>query len=191
MTIVGTSLGNYEIGEMVGRGGMGEGYRARDSKLKRTVAIKILPGEFAQDPDRVQRFQQEAEALAALNHPNIAAIHALEEANGQRFLVLEFVEGETLAERLQRGAIPPGEVVPLALQICGALAAAHDRGIVHRDLKPANIKIAPDGQVKLLDFGLARIFSHDATSPDLSHSPTMTASGAGGLIAGTAAYMAP
>ena len=191
MTIVGTSLGNYEIGELVGRGGMGEVYRARDSKLKRTVAIKVLPGELAQDPDRVQRFQQEAEALAALNHPNIAAIHALEEANGQRFLVLEFVEGETLAERLQAGALPPGEVVPLALQICGALAAAHDRGIVHRDLKPANIKITPDGQVKLLDFGLARIFSHDATSPDLSHSPTMTASGTGGLIAGTAAYMAP
>jgi eukaryotic-like serine/threonine-protein kinase len=191
VTIVGTVLGSYEIGALVGRGGMGEVYRARDSRLKRTVAIKTLPRELAQDPDRVQRFQQEAEALAALNHPNIAAIHALEEADGLRFLVLEFVEGETLADRLQGGALPVGEVVPLALQICGALAAAHDRGIVHRDLKPANIKIAPDGQVKLLDFGLARMLSPDASSPDLSNSPTMTATGAGGLIAGTAAYMAP
>jgi serine/threonine protein kinase len=191
VTIVGTMLGTYEIGALVGRGGMGEVYRARDSKLKRTVAIKILPRELAQAPGRVQRFQQEAEALAALNHPNIAAIHALEEANGLRFLVLEFVEGETLAERLQGGALPPGELVPLALQICGALATAHDGGIVHRDLKPANIKISPDGQLKLLDFGLARMFSPDATRPGLSLSPTMTATGADGLIAGTAAYMSP
>src|SRR6185503_21076525 len=119
----------------------------------------ILPPEFAHDHDRVQRFQQEAEALALLNHPNIATIHALEEIDETRFLVLEFVEGETLAERLRGGPLPPAEVVSAALHVCSALSAAHERGIVHRDLKPANIMIAPDGQVKLLDFGLARMFA--------------------------------
>jgi len=191
MVAIGSTLGPYEISALAGRGGMGEVYRARDSKLKRTVAIKVLPAEFAHDPDRAHRFQQEAEALAALNHPNIAAIYALEEANATPFLVMEFVEGETLAERLTRGPLRMDEVVPLAQQICGALAAAHDRGIVHRDLKPANIKIAPDGQVKLLDFGLARMFAPEGSLSDLSHSPTMTAASVGRMIAGTAAYMAP
>ena len=159
---VGTRLGAYEIGQLAGRGGMGEVYRARDSVLKRTVAIKILPAEFAHDAERVRRLQHEAEALAALNHSNIAGIHALEECDGIRFLVLEFVEGETLAERLRGGGLPQNQVLMIGQQICAALAAAHDRGIVHRDLKPANIKIGPDGQVKLLDFGLARMFIPDA-----------------------------
>src|SRR5205809_3300500 len=148
---IGTRLVVYEIGQLAGRGGMGEVYRARDSVLKRSVAIKILPPDFARDADRLRKFQQEAEALAALNHPNIAAIHALEESNGLRFLVLEFVEGETLAERLMGGLLPAADVIAIGQQICAALAAAHDRGIVHRDLKPANIKIEPDGRVKLLD----------------------------------------
>jgi serine/threonine protein kinase len=188
---IGTRLGFYEIGELAGRGGMGEVYRARDSRLKRTVAIKILPAPFAADSDRVRRFEQEAETLAALSHPNIAAIHAIEEAGGTRFLVLEFVEGETLAQRLARGPLDAREATAIALQICSALAAAHDRGIVHRDLKPANIKIAPGGQVKLLDFGLARMFAAEASAGDLSQSPTVTAASGGREIAGTAAYMAP
>jgi len=188
---IGTRLGSYEIGELAGRGGMGEVYRARDSRLKRTVAIKILPAAFAADSDRVRRFEQEAETLAALTHPNIAAIHAIEEAGGTRFLVLEFVEGETLAERLARGPADAREATAIALQICSALAAAHDRGIVHRDLKPANIKIAPAGHVKLLDFGLARMLAPEASTGDLSQSPTVTAASAGHVIAGTAAYMAP
>jgi Tol biopolymer transport system component len=189
--VIGTTLGSYEISALAGRGGMGEVYRARDARLKRTVAIKILPAEFAADPERVQRFQLEAEALASLNHPNIAAIHTLDEANGTRFLVLEFVEGETLAERVRRGPLPPAEVVAIAVQICHALAAAHDHGIVHRDLKPANIKIGANGQVKLLDFGLARMFAPDASRPDLSQSPTVAAVTQAHAIAGTAAYMAP
>lgn len=134
---------------------MGEVYRARDLKLKRDVAIKILPDEFALDADRVARFQREAEALATLNHPNIGAIYGLEESADSRFLVLELVEGETLEEGLKRGALPVGEALMLALQIASALEAAHEKGVVHRDLKPANIKITPEGNVKVLDFGLA------------------------------------
>ena len=132
---------------IVERGGMGEVYRARDTKLKREVAIKILPEEFSQDPDRVARFQREAEVLASLNHPNIAAIYDLEEAEGSRFLVLEFVEGETLAERIGRGAIPVEEALKIGKSLCEALEVAHEKGITHRDLKPANIKITPDGNV--------------------------------------------
>jgi len=135
---------------------MGEVYRGRDRKLKRDVAIKILPEEFSRDPERVVRFQREAEVLASLNHPNIAAIYDLEEAEGIRFLVLELVEGETLAERIQRGPIRIEEALEIGKQICEALEAAHEKGIVHRDLKPANVKIAPDGRVKVLDFGLAK-----------------------------------
>src|ERR1700758_1807689 len=135
---------------------MGEVYRAKDSKLKRDVAIKILPDEFSRDPDRVARFQREAEVLASLNHPNIAAIYDLEEAERSRFLVMELVEGETLAERLQGGALPLDEAIGIAKSICEALEVAHDRGIIHRDLKPANIKITPEGKVKVLDFGLAK-----------------------------------
>src|SRR5271156_382932 len=142
---VGKQLGSFEIVALLGRGGMGEVYRARDSKLKREVAIKVLPGEFSRDHERVSRFQREAEVLASLNHPNIAAIHDLQEVRGSRFLVLELVEGETLAERIARGPVPVDEALGMAKQICEALEAAHEKAVVHRDLKPANIKITPDG----------------------------------------------
>src|SRR5262245_51722247 len=153
---VGTRLGSLEITALLGKGGMGEVYRARDTKLKRDVAIKILPDEFTRDRDRVGRFQREAEVLASLNHPNIAAIYDLQEAKQTRFLVLELVEGETLAERIQRGPIPIEDVLAIARHICEALEAAHEKSIIHRDLKPANVKITPDGKVKVLDFGLAK-----------------------------------
>src|SRR5438128_10625489 len=145
---IGAQLGSHEITALLGKGGMGEVYRARDMKLKREVAIKILPEEFSRDADRVSRFQREAEVLASLNHPNIAAIYDLQEANGSRYLVMELVEGETLAERLQRGPIPVEEALDIAKNICEALEAAHEKGIVHRDLKPANVKITPEGRVK-------------------------------------------
>src|SRR5213593_4286120 len=167
------TLGSFEVLSILGRGGMGEVYRARDTKLKREVAIKILPEEFSRDPNRVARFQREAEVLASLNHPNIAAIYDLEEAEGSRFLVLEFVEGETLAERIGRGAIPVEEALNIARNICEALEVAHEKGITHRDLKPANIKITPDGKVKVLDFGLAKAIENTERDVVLSHSPTM------------------
>ena len=144
---------------LAGAGGMGEVYRARDTKLKRDVAIKVLPEEFSRDSDRVSRFQREAQLLASLNHPNIAAIYDLEEADGFRFLILELVEGETLAERLKRGPIPLDDALQIATQIAEGLEAAHERGIIHRDLKPANIKLTPEGKVKVLDFGLAKAFA--------------------------------
>src|SRR5215470_14347284 len=147
---IGQQLGSLEITAVLGRGGMGEVYRARDTKLKRDVAIKVLPDEFSRDPDRVNRFQREAEMLASLNHPNIAAIYDLEEANDTRFLVLELVEGETLAERIERGPLPVEEALNIGKSICEALEAAHEKGIVHRDLKPANVKITPEGAVKVL-----------------------------------------
>src|SRR5262245_25583602 len=153
---IGTQLGSHEVTALLGKGGMGEVYRARDLKLKREVAIKILPEEFAQDADRVSRFEREAEVLASLNHPNIAAIHDLAEANGSRYLVRELVEGETLTDRIARGPIPLEEALDIAKQIAEALEAAHDRGIIHRDLKPGNVKLTPEGKVKVLDFGLAK-----------------------------------
>src|SRR5262247_1304060 len=171
---LGTQLGSLEITALLGKGGMGEVYRARDMKLKRDVAVKILPDDFSRDADRVRRFQREAEVLASLNHPNIAAIYDLQEAKGARFLVLELVEGETLAERIQRGAIPVEEVLHISKHICEALEAAHEKGIVHRDLKPANVKITPDGKVKVLDFGVAKALG-DPTPVDPSNSPTVTA----------------
>src|SRR6516164_694217 len=158
---IGTQLGAHEITALLGKGGMGEVYRARDLKLKREVAIKILPDEFSRDADRLSRFQREAEALAALNHPNIAAIYDLAQAGDTRFLVLELVEGETLADRIARGPISIEDTVHIAKQICEALEAAHERDIVHRDLKPANITLTRDGKVKVLDFGLAKVFSKD------------------------------
>src|SRR5215510_14139943 len=171
---IGTQLSSYEITALLGKGGMGEVYRARDAKLKRDVAIKILPEEFSSDADRVGRFQREAEVLASLNHPNIAAIYNLEESGGTRFLVLELVEGETLEERLRHGPIPVQEALTIANHICEALEAAHEKGVVHRDLKPGNVKITPDGKVKVLDFGLAKAMS-GATggNPALSNSPTL------------------
>src|SRR6266568_6115214 len=171
---IGQRLGTYEITALLGKGGMGEVYRARDTKLKRDVAIKILPGEFSRDADRVSRFQREAEVLASLNHPNVAAIYDLQEADGSRYLVLELVEGETLADRIARGPIPVEEALDIAKNICEALEAAHEKGIIHRDLKPANVKITPDGKVKVLDFGLAKAMSGTATATTLSNSPTMS-----------------
>jgi eukaryotic-like serine/threonine-protein kinase len=189
----GQQLGSYEILSLLGKGGMGEVYRARDSKLNREVAIKILPEEFSQDRERVSRFLREAQSVAALNHTNIAAIYELAESQGMRFLVLELVEGETLAERLNRGALPNSEALTIAKQILEALEAAYEKGIVHRDLKPANVKITPDGKVKVLDFGLAKAREEvSSTNVALSNSPT---AGLGattpGIIMGTAAYMSP
>jgi Tol biopolymer transport system component len=188
---VGTRLGSLEITALLGRGGMGEVYRARDTKLKRDVAIKILPDEFSRDGDRVSRFQREAEVLASLNHPNIAAIYDVQEAGTTRFLVLELVEGETLAERIQRGAMPVEEALDIAKHICEALEAAHEKSIVHRDLKPANVKITPEGQVKVLDFGLAKALDTNPSNMTLSNSPTMLSGSLTGMIVGTAGYMSP
>jgi Tol biopolymer transport system component len=188
----GVRLGPYEVLTLIGRGGMGEVYRASDSKLNRDVALKILPSEFASDPDRLARFKREAQLLASLNHPNIAAIYGLEESNGPRALVLELVEGPTLADRIAEGPIPIDESLPIARQIADALEAAHEKGIVHRDLKPANIKITAAGTAKVLDFGLAKAIVGETTSGDLSQSPTLTVNGTrDGVILGTAAYMSP
>ncbi len=190
--MIGKTLGSYEILSPLGKGGMGEVWRARDQKLGREVAIKTLPEEFAQDEERLARFEREARLLASLNHPNIATIHGLEEDNGTRFLVLELVEGDTLADRLKHGAIPVEESLKLALQIAEALEAAHGKGVIHRDLKPANIKVTPDGKVKVLDFGLAKALMGDGSDLHQSHSPTLSmAATAQGVILGTAAYMSP
>jgi serine/threonine-protein kinase len=191
----GTSLRQYLIVELIGAGGMGEVYRAHDTKLGREVAIKVLPAAVAQDADRLARFKREAQVLASLNHPNIAAIYGLEDADDVQFLVLEFVEGEDLAEHLTRGRMPIDDVLAIAKQIASALAAAHDKGVVHRDLKPANVKLTPDGKVKVLDFGLAKAAAGDASSPgalDPGSAPTLThAATMAGMILGTGAYMSP
>ena len=190
----GTRLGPYEITAQIGVGGMGEVYRATDTKLKRDVAVKVLPSHVAADPERLARFQREAEVLASLNHPNIAAIYGLEEADSTKALVMELVEGPTLADRIARGAIPVDEALPIAKQIAEALEAAHEQGIIHRDLKPANVKLRPDGVVKVLDFGLAKTLEPTgAMSPGLSQAPTITtpAMTQAGMILGTAAYMSP
>jgi serine/threonine-protein kinase len=189
---IGTQLGSHEITALLGKGGMGEVYRARDLKLKREVAIKILPDEFARDPDRISRFQREAELLASLNHPNIAAIYDVEEASNSRFLVLELVEGDTLADRLRRGPLPVDEALHIAKSICEALEAAHEKGVIHRDLKPGNVKVTPDGKVKVLDFGLAKALDGSPANTTMSNSPTLTMAGTNaGVILGTAAYMSP
>ena len=188
----GTKLAHYEILELIGRGGMGEVYRAKDGKLGRDVAIKVLPDAFAENEERLARFKREAMVLASLNHPNIGAIYGLEEADSLWFLVLELVPGETLAERLRRGPIPFAEALELAGQIADALAAAHDNGVIHRDLKPANIKITPEGQIKVLDFGLAKALADEPADGQLSDSPTLSAHATKvGVILGTAAYMSP
>ncbi len=191
---VGTRLGPYEILSALGAGGMGEVYRARDTKLDRAVAIKILPEAFAVDTERIARFEREAKTLASLNHPNIAHLHGLEESNGVRALVMELVEGEDLTQRVAGGAIPVDEALLIAKQMADALEAAHEQGIIHRDLKPANIKVRPDGTVKVLDFGLAKALEPTGVaSPSISQSPTITtpAMTEAGMILGTAAYMSP
>ena len=208
----GTRLGAYEISAAIGAGGMGEVYRARDTKLHRDVAIKVLPEALAHDIERLARFEREARTLASLNHPNIAQIHGLEETDGIKALVLELVEGPTLADRIVKGPIPLDEALPIAKQIAEALEAAHEQGIVHRDLKPANVKVRPDGVVKVLDFGLAKLVGppegghyvgdrgvrlswpeRSRGQPDLSQSPTITTPAMTqiGVILGTAAYMSP
>jgi serine/threonine protein kinase len=190
--MIGKTLAHYEITSLLGKGGMGEVYQAKDLKLGRDVAIKVLPEEFAKDADRVARFQREAKLLASLNHPNIAAIHGLEESDGTHFLVLELIEGDSLADRIKAGAIPVEESLKLALQIAEALEAAHEKGVIHRDLKPANIKVTPDGKVKVLDFGLAKAFAGDHADLNLSNSPTLSHMATQqGVILGTAAYMSP
>jgi serine/threonine protein kinase len=186
----GTRIGPYEITSPLGEGGMGVVYRAHDTKLGRDVAIKALPDAFANDSDRLQRFQREAQVLASLNHPNIAQIYGLEESDKTRCIVMELVEGETLQERLKRGPIPIDEALPIAKQIAEALEAAHEKGIIHRDLKPANIKLTPDGTVKVLDFGLAKPFQEQRATA-LSNSPTLLNASMPGVILGTAAYMSP
>jgi len=190
----GSRLGIYEIGTSIGEGGMGQVYRATDTTLNRQVAIKILPDAFASDADRVARFEREAKTLASLNHPHIAAVYGFEKSSGTHALVMELVEGDDLAQRIARGAIPIDEALPVAQQIAEALEAAHEQGIVHRDLKPANIKVRPDGTVKVLDFGLAKAAEFASTaSARVSLSPTLTtpAMTLAGMILGTAAYMSP
>jgi Tol biopolymer transport system component len=189
----GARLGAYEVIARIGAGGMGEVYRARDTKLNRDVALKVLPDLFTQDPDRLARFKREAQVLASLNHSNIATIYEFEETDGIRALVLELIEGETLADRIARGPIPVDEALPIAKQIAEALEAAHGRGIIHRDLKPSNIKLRSDGTVKVLDFGLAKALEPPSSGSDVSQSPTITSPAMTrmGVILGTTAYMSP
>jgi serine/threonine protein kinase len=187
----GTRLGPYEVVSRLGAGGMGEVYRARDSKLGRSVAIKVLPSDVTRDPEKLERFQREAKVLASLNHPNIASIYGFEDSD-RPGLVMELVEGPTLADRILAGPVPVEEALSVAKQVCDALEYAHEHGIVHRDVKPANIKVAADGTVKLLDFGLAKALESVCVNTDISSSPTFTDLGTqAGLILGTAAYMSP
>ena len=191
----GTCLGHYDVTALLGEGGMGQVWQATDTQLNRQVALKVLPDAFAADPDRLARFTREAQILASLNHPNIAAIYGIEEAEGVRALVLELVEGPTLADRVAQGAIPIEDALPIAKQIAEALEAAHEAGVIHRDLKPANIKVTEDGTVKVLDFGLAKALEPETTrveAADVPTSPTLTAGATQlGVIMGTAAYMPP
>src|SRR5262245_60157126 len=187
---MGTRIGSYEVTGSLGAGGMGEVYKARDSKLARDVALKILPEAFASDPDRLARFDREARTLASISHTNIAAIYGVE----QSALVMEFVDGEDLSAHIARGPMALHDALPIAKQIADALEAAHESGIIHRDLKPANIKVRGDGAVKVLDFGLAKALSPEGSSAsaDAANSPTITGRATQmGMIIGTAAYMAP
>jgi eukaryotic-like serine/threonine-protein kinase len=190
--VVGTRLGAYEIVGVLGAGGMGEVYSARDTRLRREVAIKVLPDRFASDPERIARFQREAQVLASLNDPHIGALYGLEESQGTLALVLELVEGQTLADRLASGALPIDETLVIARQMTLAIEAAHDKGIIHRDLKPSNVKVRADGTVKILDFGLAKLLDTDRPSSSLTMSPTLSVEATdAGMILGTAAYMSP
>ena len=190
----GTTLGSYQVTAKIGEGGMGEVWQARDTKLDRDVALKVLPEAFTSDPDRLARFEREAKVLASLNHPNIGSIYGLEEADGVRALVLELVEGPTLADRIKQGPIPIDEALPIAKQIAEALEAAHEQGVIHRDLKPANVKVKADGTVKVLDFGLAKALAPEQSATDIVNSPTISMTAAAtkmGMVLGTAAYMSP
>ena len=189
----GSRAGTYDVLAKIGEGGMGEVWRARDTRLARDVALKILPESFAHDIDRLSRFQREAQVLASLNHPNIASIYGIEESDGVLALVLELVEGPTLADRIAQGPVPLEEALSIAKQIAEALEAAHTRGVIHRDLKPANVKVRVDGAVKVLDFGLAKAFDPGPDASHISLSPTMTSPAMTrlGVILGTAAYMSP
>jgi serine/threonine protein kinase len=190
--LIGTTLGHYRIVEKIGEGGMGEVYRAQDERLDRDVAIKVLPASVAQDPERIARFEREAKLLASLSHQNVATLHGLEEHDGQRFLVMELAEGETLADRIKKGPIVVEDALEIARQIAEGLEAAHEQGIIHRDLKPANVMASPEGEVKVLDFGLAKAWHPDESDADLTHSPTLTGQmTAAGVLLGTAAYMSP
>jgi serine/threonine protein kinase len=189
--MIGSRLAHYDISAHIGSGGMGDVYQATDLKLGRSVALKFLPEVLAKEKERAARFEREARVLAMLNHPHIAAIYGLEQSGERNFLVMEYVAGETLAQRIARGAMPIEEALKMGRQIAEALDAAHEKGIVHRDLKPANIKITPEGNVKVLDFGLAKALSIEAENPHLSNSPTMLSASMPGTILGTAAYMSP
>ncbi|MEE8368483.1 MAG: serine/threonine-protein kinase, partial [Thermoanaerobaculia bacterium] len=190
--MIGTKLSHYKVTAKLGVGGMGEVYRALDTKLDREVAIKVLPEEFTKDPERLARFEREAKVLASVNHPHIAAIYGFEQVHDEHYLVLELVEGENLAEKQKRGRMSLDEALDLARQMAVGMEAAHERGIVHRDFKPANVMVTPQGTVKILDFGLAKEWEPGGSSPDLSQSPTLTAQMTqAGVILGTAAYMSP
>ncbi|MDA2934797.1 protein kinase [Acidobacteria bacterium AH-259-D05] len=190
--MIGTTLSHYKVIEKIGQGGMGEVYRAKDTNLSREVAIKVLPEQFTQDPQRLARFEREAKLLASLNHPAIAAIYSFEHSDDIHFLVLELVEGETLAERVAKGPLPVEEALEVCRQIAEGVEAAHEKGVIHRDLKPANVKVTPEGKVKILDFGLAKAFESEVPVTDISQSPTLTEEMTrAGVILGTAAYMSP
>jgi len=190
--MVGKTISHYKVIEKIGQGGMGEVYRAEDTSLKREVAIKVLPEQFTKDPQRLARFEREAQLLASLNHPNIAAIHSFEHADDIHFLVLELVPGDTLAERVAKGPVPVEEALEVCRQIAEGVEAAHEKGVIHRDLKPANVKVTPEGKVKILDFGLAKAFEGETPVTDISQSPTLTEEMTrAGVILGTAAYMSP
>src|SRR5438552_528480 len=188
----GDKLGHYEVLSLLGQGGMGEVYRARDTTLKRDVALKVLPATFLNDPERMARFQREAQVLASLDHPNIGHIHGIVDSEDSRGLVLALIEGPTLADRIEAGPLQQDEAIAIAKQIIEALEYAHDRGVVHRDLKPANVKITPEGVVKVLDFGLAKVLEDEPPASSLANSPTLTLGHTrAGVILGTAAYMSP
>jgi len=190
--MIGKTLSHYKVLEKIGQGGMGEVYRAEDTSLKRDVAIKVLPEQFTKDPQRLARFEREAQLLAQLNHPNIAAIYGFEEADDVRFLAMELVPGETLAERVAKGPVPVEETLEICRQIAEGVEAAHEKGVIHRDLKPANVKVTPEGKIKILDFGLAKAFEDEMPAADISQSPTLTEEMTrAGVILGTAAYMSP
>ena len=187
----GSRVGVYEVAAQIGAGAMGVVFRARDTTLLREVALKVLPDHFADDPDRLSRLQREAQLLASLNHPNIAHVYGLEQTGTGACIAMELVEGETLADRLQKGALPLEDAIDIAKQIVEALAAAHERGIVHRDLKPANIKLTPNGIVKVLDFGLAKPIAAGSVGSGSSMLPTMVSGSGIGTITGTVGYMSP